>query len=96
MTTTSTQQSVNADIAYEWLAQRKAPDGLRVEGVLDYSMKSGRVLPVAFPESLHVDVLDLSDRELETLPRGLTEESSLPVGLSRTQLRWAGVAVDLV
>lgn len=69
---TSTSHSVSAETAYEWLAQRKAPDGLRVEGVLDYSLKSGRVLPIAFPSNFHVDVFDLSDRELETLPRGLT------------------------
>lgn len=83
MTSTSqpmTSQPVTAETAYAWLAQRQAPDGLRVEGVLDYSLKSGRVLPAAFPANLQVDVLDLSDRELDGLPAGLTTYELLLTG----------------
>lgn len=72
MTSNATSPTVSAETCYQLLAQRTAPDGLRVEGVLDYSMKSGRVLPAAFPQDLRVDVLDLSDRDLESLPIGLT------------------------
>jgi hypothetical protein len=72
MVSNSTRPTVSAETAYTWLAQQQAPDGLRVEGVLDYSMKSGRVLPRSFPKGLQVDVLDLSDRELESLPDKLS------------------------
>lgn len=70
--TTTHCETVQADVAYKRLARARVPAGLRVEGVLDYSARSGRVLPDPFPDNLHVDVLDLSDRKLETLPRGLT------------------------
>jgi len=68
---TSTNPPVRAEAAYELLARGKAADGLTVAGVLDYSMKSGRTVPARFPENLQVDVLDLTDREIDGLPSGL-------------------------
>lgn len=68
----SRTQRVTAETAYELLAQSTAPEELRVSGVLDYSMKSGRALPTRWPARLQVDVLDLSDRDLEQLPTGLS------------------------
>lgn len=67
----STSPTVAAATAYEMLAAGNCPDGLRITGVLDYSQKSARPLPAAWPERLHVDFLDLSDREIVALPAGL-------------------------
>lgn len=63
--------SVNAETAYRLLASGEAPDGLRVEGVLDYSMSSGRTLPARFPCNLQVDLLTFSNTLIDTLPAGL-------------------------
>lgn len=63
--------TVSAEIAYTLLANQQAPDGLRVEGVLDYSARTGRTPPPLFPKEMQVDVLDLSQRPIEELPDGL-------------------------
>ncbi len=68
----SNSERVTAEAAYKLLESPTAPSNLRVEGVLDYSVKSGRSLPSVFPDGLEVDVLDLSNREIETLPRALS------------------------
>jgi hypothetical protein len=44
---------------------------LRVDGILDYSRVSERSLPREFPDRLRVDVLNLSGREISSLPSGL-------------------------
>lgn len=71
---------VSAEAAYRLFAAGNAPDRLRVEGVLDFSMASGRVLPARFPRDLQVDVLNLSDREVETLPSGLRAYELIAAG----------------
>jgi len=67
----SSSQTVTATTAYEMLAAGNCPDDLRVTGALDYSEKSGRPLPSRWPERLHVDLLDLTDREFDAVPAGL-------------------------
>lgn len=62
---------VNAATAYSLLADGVAPEGMRVEGVLDYSARSGRELPRRFPSNMHVDVLDLTQQGRVDLPCGL-------------------------
>jgi hypothetical protein len=65
------ERAVSAEEAYSLLARSVAPKRLRVEGVLDYSVRSGCALPKSFPSEFTVDVLDLSGRDVATLPRGL-------------------------
>lgn len=62
---------LSPEAAYKLLATGRCPPGTSVEGVLDYSFKSNRPLPPAFPERLSVDVLDLSGRDTAELPKGL-------------------------
>jgi hypothetical protein len=62
--------TLSADQAYAALS-RGGFDAMRVEGVLDYSVRSGRTLPAALPENLVVDVLDVSGQSIDKLPRGL-------------------------
>lgn len=62
---------VNADAAYELLARRVPPSGLRVVGQLDYSATTGRKLPPRLPENLTVDALNLRGTEIAVLPAGL-------------------------
>lgn len=62
---------VDAKTAYDLLAAGSAPADLRVEGVLDYSQSSARTLPRTWPDQLHVDVLDLSGRPIDSVPEGL-------------------------
>ncbi len=78
-----TARSVPADVAYSLLESSDPPSGLTVNGVLDYSEKCERKLPRTFPDSLSVDVLDLSGRDVTTLPRGLT---CYELNLSRTPM----------
>lgn len=63
--------SIAADEAYALIKSARLPRSAHVRGVLDYSAKSDRPLPAAFPDGLSVDVLDLSGREITSLPRGL-------------------------
>lgn len=70
--------------AYSLLAAGKAPAGLQVAGVLDYSEKSGHKPPPSLPENLSVDVLDLSDSGVTELPAGLT---CYELNLARTAIR---------
>lgn len=65
-------QVLSPDEAYPLLESGRAPTGMRVRGVLDYSQRSGRPLPARFPENLSVDVLDLTDRDVAELPAGLS------------------------
>lgn len=67
----TTAPTVSAEAAYALLANQQAPDGMRVEGVLDYSAQGGRSLPPQFPSNMQVDVLNLSQRPIMTLPDGL-------------------------
>jgi hypothetical protein len=57
--------------AYALLAKGAMPRGARIEGVLDYSDSSQRALPAEFPDELQIDVLNLSGREIESIPGGL-------------------------
>ena len=75
---------VDAAQAYSILAAGHAPSNLRVAGVLDYSDKSQRPPPCGFPESLTVDVLDLSGQETAECPAGLV---CYELNLSRTPIR---------
>jgi hypothetical protein len=63
--------SLPAEDALMLLAMGKAPPGLQIAGLLDYSDRLKRRLPRSFPDDLSVDALDLSGRELTALPRGL-------------------------
>jgi hypothetical protein len=85
------ERPISAETAYDLLARGNAPRGLRVNGALDYSQKSGRSLPLVFPEDLCVEVLDLTDRDINAIPSGLqayelvlagTQVASLPNGLN--------------
>jgi hypothetical protein len=57
--------------AFELLANGEMPSGLRVEGTLDYSAQSENAPPAKFPDDLQVEVLNLSGRMIESLPKGL-------------------------
>ncbi len=74
------------DEAYPLIAAGRAPEGMRVSGVLDYSIKTTplRTIPIRFPDRMHVDVLDLNGREEVNLPDGL---ECYELNLSRTQIR---------
>ena len=65
-------QIVNAEEAYQILKQDNPPDGLVVHGTLNYSKESGRQPPARFPHGLTVDVLNLTDQAIDSLPTGLT------------------------
>ncbi len=73
-----------ATAAYKLLASGDAPDGMVVEGVLDYSAKSDNALPKRFPRNLQADVIDLTDQPIEVLPEGL---SAYEINLSGTPIR---------
>ena len=64
--------SISTQDAYGFLGCGQLPGGWHVEGVLDYSAKSGRSLPPFFPKGLSVDVLDVSGSKIEAIPPGLT------------------------
>jgi hypothetical protein len=66
------KQVLSPVVAYPLLETGRAPDGLCISGVLDYSVKSERKPPTKFPARMTVDVLDLSGREVAELPAGLT------------------------
>src|SRR5262249_18331812 len=76
--------ALSAEAAYRLLGSGQAPDGLRVAGVLDFSVSSGRDLPPQFPRGLRVDVLNLTDRENVSLPPGL---QAYELNLTGTSLR---------
>jgi len=61
----------SADEAYPLLDRRELPAGSRVTGLLDFSDRSGRMPPTAFPDDLTLDALDLTARSVAELPRGL-------------------------
>jgi hypothetical protein len=63
--------SMTADEAYAVISSGAAMTGTRVEGVLDFSIQSGRPWPSHFPEDLEVDVLNVAGQPIESLPRGL-------------------------
>jgi hypothetical protein len=75
--------AVQPDEAYEILAQEAPPSDLRVDGVLDYSLKSQRTPPREFPSGLSVDLLDLSGQEITVLP---SELRAYEVNLSDTPI----------
>lgn len=79
-----TSSAITASVAYDLLASGHAPSKLRVSGVLDYSRKSEIPLPPAWPDELHVDVFDLTGREITELPRGL---SAYEIILADTPIR---------
>ena len=64
--------TVTAKDAYSLLAQPSPPRGLRVSGELDFSPKSKYALLQKLPDDLHVDVLNLSECQLESLPAALS------------------------
>jgi hypothetical protein len=63
---------LDAASAYRLLASGHAPDGLQVSGVLDYSRKSRRALPQAWPARMHAEVLDFTGQDIEQVPSGLS------------------------
>lgn len=76
--------TVSPEEAYDLLAGREAPTGLKVDGVLNYSQGSDRRLPRRFPPDLHVGVLDVSGRDIRELPSGL---KCYELNLSGTPIR---------
>jgi hypothetical protein len=95
-----TVATMTADEAYAAISSGAARPGMRVEGVLDYSVQSGRPWPSCFPEDLQVDVLNVAGQSIEALPRGLkvyeldlrdTPVTGLPEGLQiRSRLDLTG------
>ncbi|HEX5443978.1 MAG TPA: hypothetical protein VFW87_09130 [Pirellulales bacterium] len=89
--------AINAAEAYSLLAA-DPPQQLRVAGALDYSAQSERLPPPRFPETLEVDVLDLSGQDVTELPAVLT---CYELNLSRTPIRalpehlWVESRLDL-
>lgn len=80
----SPNEAVSADEALVLLREGNAPEGLRVEGSLDYSPGRNRTLPRRFPRGLCADLLDLSGREFDDLPAGLR---LYELNLSETRIR---------
>lgn len=72
-----------SDEAYELIASGNAPQGMKVAGVLDYSVKSNRSVPKSFPDGLQAEVLDLSGRESFEFPAGLR---CVELNLSRSNI----------
>ena len=75
---------VSAEAAYELLLAGTAPPGLRIEGAIDFSPKSERSLPSAFPTGLCADLLNLSGCKIDSLPEGL---QVYELNLSETLIR---------
>jgi hypothetical protein len=92
---------LSAEQAYRLLDQGKVAPGTRITGLLNFSDRTGRNLageevqdrkpPAVFPEGLSIDALDLSGRDVTTIPPGLkcydlilarTRVTSLPQDIS--------------
>lgn len=63
--------TLDAATARRMLASGRASAGMKVAGMLDYSQTPDHKLPAAWPEGLRVDVLNLSGRDIQEMPRGL-------------------------